>query len=96
MDLPCRLGAGCDDDGRHTMQTEADAFARHERSHIKQIEKRCKLLSEMDCPAWSDDSFRSTAVPSRSKGDAKDRSEKDRSFNYLRYLTEATGISYAR
>jgi hypothetical protein len=36
---------------RYTVQSEADALARHERAHIKQIETRCKLLREMDSPA---------------------------------------------
>ena len=29
---------------RYSVHTEADAIARHERAHIKQIEKRCALL----------------------------------------------------
>lgn len=29
---------------RYTVHTEADALARHERAHLKQIEKRCTLI----------------------------------------------------
>lgn len=31
---------------RYSVHSEADAIARHERAHIKQIEKRCALLRE--------------------------------------------------